>query len=458
MSLSKNQIIPLTIEGLTSEGSGVGHYEGQAVFVPGAAPGDTARIRIVKPLKHYAFGIIEEITSPAPCRIEADCAVCKPCGGCCYRHITYQAELAAKQQVVADAFARLGGLPEVPVLDILASPMENEYRNKVQYPIGRDAQGHIVCGFYARHSHRIVPCPDCRLQPDLLNRIAQTTCRVLEKLNISVYDETAHKGLARHIFLRRGHHSGEVMLCLVINGKALPKAQTFCKEMLEAHPEITTILCNINTAKTNVITGLENVVYYGSGTIRDTMCGVPVTLGPLSFYQVNTPSAEKLYRTARELAQLQPGDVLLDLYCGMGTIGLSMAEGVRRLVGVEIIPEAVESAKKNAANMGIENARFLCADAGKAAAQLAKEGLLPDVIVLDPPRKGCDRPTLDAVLQMAPRRIVMVSCNPATAARDVRYLVDSGAYHAEVVRPADLFPRTSHVETVVLMTKERQKA
>ena len=451
MSINKNSILPLTIESLSSDGSGVAHYDGKAIFVPATAPGDVLQARIVKDMGRYAFGIVEELTEPSDAHITPDCPVCGPCGGCCFRHLDYTAEVASKEGFVADAFARIGGL-DTPILPILASPLENRYRNKVQFPVGTDAQGHVIAGFYAGRTHRIIPCADCKLQPKELNQIASFICDFLEKHKIPPYQEQTHSGLVRHIFLRKGWHSEQILVCLVINGETLPQSQEFCNSLLEAFPNIRSIVLNVNRQKTNVITGKKNIALVGPGYIEDTMCDVPVRLGPLSFYQVNTPGAEQLYQVAREFAELQPNDTLLDLYCGMGTIGLSMVHDCKELIGVEIIPEAVSSAKANAKAMGAKNARFFCADAGQAATRLANEGLHPDVICLDPPRKGCDNATLDAVLTMAPRRIVMVSCNPATAARDCRYLADHG-YAPIKVQPVDLFPRTKHVETIVLLQR-----
>lgn len=452
MPIHKNSIIPLTIESLSSDGSGVAHYEGKAVFVPATAPGDVLNARIVKDMGRYAFGIVEEMLQPSPAHIEPDCPVCKPCGGCCFRHLDYETEARAKQSFVEDAFRRIGGL-NTPVLPILPSPLEERYRNKVQFPVGLDANGHVIAGFYAGRTHRIVPCADCKLQPEELNQIAAFVCEFMETHGIAPYQEETHTGLVRHIFLRKGWHSGEILVCLVVNGRKLPHAQELCAALTKQFPAIRSIVLNVNRQKTNVITGLENISLYGPGYIEDTLCGVPVRLGPLSFYQVNTPAAEQLYGVARQFAQLQPGDTLLDLYCGMGTIGLSMAADCRELIGVEIIPEAVESAELNAAAMGAQNARFFCADAGKAAAKLASEGLRPDVVCLDPPRKGCDEATLNAVIAMGPRRIVMVSCNPATAARDCRYLADRG-YTPLRAQPADLFPRTKHCECVIELVKQ----
>ncbi len=443
------------MERLSSDGSGVAHSpEGEAVFIPGAAPGDEARVRIVKDCKRYAFGILDEVLTPSPDRIPVDCTVAGPCGGCSLRHLRYEAELRAKQESVADAFARIGGL-EVPVLPILGSPEEDRYRNKVQFPVGLDKNGRPCIGFYAGRTHRIVPCPDCKLQPGVLNEIGNVLCAFFAEKGIRPYSEETGKGLVRHIFLRRGAHSGQIMVCLVCTKAKLPHAEELCARLREQFADIRTILLNVNAKNTNVILGAETHTLYGPGYIEDTLCGVPVQLGPLSFYQVNTLAAERLYGIAAEYAQLTPDDALLDLYCGMGTIGLSMVDRCRELVGVEIVPEAIESAKANAARMGdavAAKSRFFCADAGQAATRLAAEGLHPDVVMLDPPRKGCDEATLSAVVRMSPRRVVYVSCNPATAARDAAWLEQNG-YHAEKVQPVDLFPRMKHCEAVLLLTK-----
>ena len=455
MPLQKNQLLTLRIERLSSDGSGVAHSpEGEAVFVPGTAPGDEAQVRIVKDCGRYAFGILDKLLTPSPDRIPVDCAVAGPCGGCSLRHMDYAAELRAKQESVADAFLRIGGL-DVPVLDALPSPEVDRYRNKVQFPVGRDKNGAPCIGFYAGRTHRIVPCPDCRLQPGVLNDIGNALCSFFASHGIQPYDEESGKGLVRHIFLRRGTHSGQIMVCLVCTRPKFPHSEELVAALQEQFSDIASVLINVNAKKTNVILGEETVSLYGPGYIEDTLCGVPVRLGPLSFYQVNTLAAERLYGIAAEYAQLEPSDVLLDLYCGMGTIGLSMADRCRELIGVEIVPEAIDSAKANAARMGdavAAKSRFFCADAGQAAARLAAEGLRPDVIMLDPPRKGCDETTLSAVVQMSPRRVVYVSCNPSTAARDAAWLEEHG-YHAEKVQPVDLFPRTRHCEAVLLLTK-----
>ena len=455
MPLQKNQILTLRIERLSSDGSGVAHSpDGETIFVSGAAPGDEADVRIVKDCKRYAFGILDHLRTPSPDRIPVDCAVAGPCGGCSLRHLDYTAELRAKQENVTDAFRRIGGL-DVPVLDICPSPEVDRYRNKVQFPVGLDKNGNPCIGFYAGRTHRIVPCPDCKLQPGVLNDIGNALCRFFAENGIQPYNEETGRGLVRHIFLRRGAHSGQIMVCLVCTRPNFPHADALCTRLREQFADIATILLNVNSKNTNVILGTETHTLYGPGYIEDTLRGVPVQLGPLSFYQVNTLAAERLYGIAAQYAQLTPDDLLLDLYCGMGTIGLSMVDHCRELVGVEIVPEAIESAKSNAARMGDAVAAkscFFCADAGQAATRLAAEGLHPDVVMLDPPRKGCDEATLSAVVRMAPLRVVYVSCNPATAARDAAWLEQNG-YHAEKVQPVDLFPRTKHCECVIALSK-----
>lgn len=456
MSLTKNQIFETTIESLSSDGNGVAHVQGQAVFVPGAAPGDVIRCRVVKALKSYAFGRIEQIITPGPGRVAPDCAVCVPCGGCGLRHLSYAAECEAKTGFVQDAFTRLGGfdLSSFTFLPVLSLGEHTErYRNKVQLPVGLDADGHVVTGFYAGRTHHIVPCPDCKLQPEWMNALARRACALLEENGIAPYDEETGKGRVRHLYMRQGWHSGQRLLCFVVNGNGLPNEAEIC-QTLQKEFDLTTVLVNRNTARTNVILGHSTRTVLGPGVIEDTLAGVPIQMGVHEFYQVNTPAAELLYGKAQELAGLRPTDFLLDLYCGMGTIGLSMKPHCRRLVGVEVVPQAVDGAKAVAARLGLsaEEASFYCMDAGEAATRLANEGARPDVIVVDPPRKGCDATTLNAILQMSPRTLVMVSCNPSTAARDAKYLCENG-YTLQQVQPVDLFPRTRHVECVIAMSK-----
>lgn len=453
--VQKNQLLTVTVAALSNDGSGVARTAGGFVlFVPGAAPGDVAEVRVVKVLKTHAFARLERVLTPGPGRIEPDCESAAPCGGCVFRHLSYAAECEAKTGFVRDAFARIGGL-DVEVLPVLPAPALDRYRNKVQLPVGTGKNGELVAGFYAPRSHRVVPCADCKLQPQWMNAAAARACALLTAAGATAYDEKRHTGLVRHLYLRQGWHSGQRLLCFIINEQKLPDERAICQTLAEEF-ELATVLVQTNTKRTNVILGeAKPRTVLGPGHIEDTLAGVPLRMGVQEFYQVNTAAAELLYQKAREFAALRPGDFLLDLYCGMGSIGLSMAGDCARLLGIEVVPQAVASAAETARRLGLgpEKASFLCADAGQAAKQLAEEGKCPDVIIVDPPRKGCDGQTLAAITQMAPRTVVMVSCSPATAARDVKYLTEHG-YRAEVVQPVDLFPRTKHVEIVISLNRD----
>ena len=456
MPLQKNQLLTLRIERLSSDGSGVAHSpEGEAVFIPGTAPGDEAQVRIVKDCGRYAFGILDKLLTPSPDRIPVDCAVAGPCGGCSLRHMDYAAELRSKQESVADAFRRIGGL-DVPVLDALPSPEVDRYRNKVQFPVGRDKNGAPCIGFYAGRTHRIVPCPDCKLQPGVLNDIGNALCSFFAAHGILPYDEESGKGLVRHIFLRRGTHSGQIMVCLVCTRPKFPHSEELVAALREQFSDIASVLLNVHAKKTNVILGEESVSLYGPGYIEDTLCGVPVRLGPLSFYQVNTLAAERLYGIAAEYAQLEPSDVLLDLYCGAGTITLALSDHAKKVLGAEIVPEAIDDARENAARNGVKNAEFFCGDASDVAKKLARENLRPDVITVDPPRKGLAADVVESIAEMQPGRVVYVSCDSATMARDVKRLADLG-YTAQRACAVDMFPRADHFETVCLLSKLNAK-
>lgn len=448
--LKKNQIEEAEITAMSSDGNGIAKIDGMVVFVPYTAVGDKLKIRIVKVQKNYSFGIIEEILEPSPDRVDDHCPVYKKCGGCAFRHISYEAELRHKAEFVQSNLRRLGGLDPV-TLPITPSPLVQGYRNKAQYPI-REYDGKIEAGFFAKRSHRVISCASCDLQPAFFEQILEYTKQFLEEYNISAYDEQTGKGKVRHLYIRYGEVSGEVMVCLVVNSERLPHAAEYVEGLLKVCPQVVSVVLNINREQNNVILGQKCITLYGKDTIEDTLCDVRFELSPLSFYQVNRQAAEKLYRLAAEMAQFEGNELLIDLYCGAGTIGLSMASKVRELIGVEIVPDAVENAKENAKRCGVENARFICADAKEAAAQLAAENLHPDVIVVDPPRKGCDLEVLQAISAMAPKRLVMISCNSASLARDCKELEALG-YHLEKAAPVDLFPRTTHVETVVLLSK-----
>ena len=460
-TLQKNQIIPLDITGMTAEGNGVGHFCGLAVFVPMSAVGDALDVRIVKVQKHLAYGIIEQIRTPSPDRTVPDCPHFAKCGGCVFRHITYEAECRMKEQIVRDAFERLGHITPEEIRPILGAEQLDGCRNKAQYPCGRLPETGAPCfGFYAPRSHRLIPLTDCRLQPAVFGEILRLCEHLLAQKEfkaVKPYDESTSQGVLRHLYLRRGYHSGEIMVCFVAAKCNTVLTETFRRlgaALTAQFPEICSVMLNVNRDRTNVILGRETSCLAGSPVIRDTLCGVPVRLSPQSFYQVNTAQAERLFAEAKRLAAPQKHELLLDLYCGAGAIGLSMADAAGKVIGVEIVPQAIENAKENAKAAGIENAAFFCGDAGQIAAKFAADGTKPDIIVLDPPRKGCDAVTLDACVTMSPARIVMISCNPATAARDAACLHEKG-YAVRVMRPADLFPRTGHVECVVLMSREK---
>lgn len=452
MDFQKNDFVTMEITGYTSEGNGVGNAGGCAVFVPGAAQGDVLRVRIVKVLKTYAFGRIEEILSPSPDRVEPDCPISRRCGGCVFRHIRYEAELRAKEQRVRDTISRIGGFSDLTVRPILGAAQPNRYRNKAQFPIGSDGEGGIVFGFYVTHSHVIIPCKDCLLQPHEFTKAMEAVGRWQSETGETVYDEETGRGTLRHLYLRKGFASGQVLACIVANRSSLRGEDRLCELLRESVAGLSGVLLNQNSERTNVVLGKENRVLWGKAVLEDTLCGLHFTLSPHSFYQVNRDQAERLYGVAAQYASLTGKETVLDLYCGAGTIGLSMASKVKKLIGVEIVEDAIQNARANAARNGIQNAEFFCGDAAKAAEELHSRGEAPDVVILDPPRKGCTPSLLESVVQMAPSRIVYVSCDPATLARDLKLLSGFG-YFPQELTPVDMFPRTSHVETVCLLSK-----
>ena len=448
--VNKNDEFKLNITGYTSEGGGVGKFDGQAIFVENTAIGDEILCHIIKAKKTYAIGKAAKIIKPSKSRIEPDCDAFKSCGGCSFGHIKYEDELKYKAQKVEDAFKRIGGLsPEFK--PILASPETKRYRNKAQYPVRRE-NGILNIGFYAKKSHRVIDGGDCLLQPTDFTDIIEIFRKWINNNNITVYSEALNKGLIRHIYLRKAFATGEIMVCVVINGSTIPNSDELI-EALKAIDGFKTLVININREATNVVLGNTCNAIYGDGYITDILCGVKIKLSPLSFYQVNRSGAELLYKKAAEYASPTPDQTILDLYCGTGTIGLSIAGSVKALVGVEIIPEAIEDAKVNAKLNGIENASFICGDASLAAEKLKADGIKPDVVILDPPRKGCAEDLLKTVAEINPPKIVYVSCDPATLARDCARLLDLG-YVVQEVTPVDMFPRTSHVESVALLIKE----
>lgn len=450
----KNQVCRAEITDISSDGNGVCRIDGMAVFVPMTAVGDVIDVKIVKVQKSFAFGIIDSIITPSPDRITDSCPVYKTCGGCQLRHISYEAECRMKQSVVENSFRRIGGI-EAEYDSFIAADTCSRYRNKAQFPVA-NVGGRAVCGFFAPRSHRLIPVTDCGLQPEVFTEILKVCMEYINKKHISAYSEESHSGIIRHIYLRRGAHSGEIMVCIVVRKEISRQLAPLCRILEERFPSIRSIVMNINPERTNVILGSRCVTLSGSDVITDVMCGNTVEISPLSFYQVNTVQAERLYAKALEYAAPKDTDIIADLYCGAGTIGLSMAEKCGKIVGVEIVPEAVENAKRNAKLNGIHNAEFYCGDVGKVFAELREKGCCPDIIVVDPPRKGCSEETLAVIADAAPEKIVMISCNPSTAARDAAWLSQNN-YSAVKICGADLFPRTRHVECIVCIQKIEKK-
>ncbi|MVB10071.1 23S rRNA (uracil-C(5))-methyltransferase RlmCD [Caprobacter fermentans] len=452
MELKKNQMIELDITGYTAEGNGVGRYNGIAVFVPHAAAGDRLSVKILKTAKTYAFGKIEKILSSSPDRIPVDCPQFSRCGGCVYRHVRYEAECKAKQQRVQDAIERIAGFHYTILNPIVRAENPDHYRNKAQLPVGGGPGGEISLGFYASHSHRIIDCGECLLQPQVFSAAAGAFREWEKRTREDVYDEKTGRGHIRHFFLRLAESTGEVMACVVVNGNGVHNEPELVELLKNNVPGLKSVVINSNRERTNVILGPKCRTIWGQDTITDELCGLKFRISPLSFYQVNRRQAERLYRLAAEYAGLTGGETILDLYCGTGTIGLSMAKNAGKVIGVEIIPQAVEDARQNAEENGIENAEFLCMDAAKAADMLKNRGEKPDVVILDPPRKGCDESLIDTVGKMAPQRVVYVSCDPETLSRDLKRFALRG-YKTMQITPVDLFPRTAHVECVVLMSR-----
>ncbi len=450
--LQKNAVYEAEIFDYTTEGSGICKVNGMTVFVPATAVGDRLQLRILKVNKHLAYGKLETLLQPSPDRQASDCEVFGKCGGCVFRHIRYEAELAFKQKRVTDALTRIGGIPAERIFPIVGAAKSDCYRNKAQLPVTLDKEGRVRVGFFAPRSHRVIPLKECQLQNSVFRRATEIFLEWANEYHIPPYDEASHTGILRHLYLRHADRTGELMCCIVANSESLLHEKDLILRMTNGLPSLKTVVLNINTEKTNVITGKESRILWGEGTITDTLCGLKFRISPLSFYQVNRDQAEILYRLAAEFAALNSTETLMDLYCGTGTIGLSMAHQAKRVIGVEIVPQAIADANQNAADNGISNAEFLCADAAQAAEQLAGREIRPDCILVDPPRKGCDSTLLHTIARMSPSRIVYVSCDPATLARDVRILEELG-FPVQKAVPIDMFPRTGHVETVCLLSK-----
>ena len=455
MKLKKNQILDVDIIDITNLGFGVAKVDGEVIFISDTVPGDKATVKIIKVAQSYAIGKVEKLTSLSENR--ADRCPIRLCKACAYKCISYTHEAELKAEAVRQIFKK-ANLPEVEIGEIITSPETVGYRNKAQYPVSRDKDGKYQIGFYAPKSHRVCDAVDCPLAPDVFADILREVRDFLESHNISTYDEESGDGLVRHVYLRRGEVSGEVLLTVVINGASLPHSKDLVDRITQKFPKVVGILTNENTKDTNIILGDKYNILFGRDYIFDTLAGVNLKITAPSFYQVNHNCAELLYAKARELAELRPGDLLLDLYCGAGSIGLSMAKDCREVIGIEIVDSAVECARFNAENNGIKNASFYTGDAKDTerllipAEEARGEKILPDVVIFDPPRGGSDEVLLRHVAKLNPRKIVYISCNPATLARDMVILKEVG-YIGDVVTPVDMFPGTGHVESVVCLTR-----
>ena len=448
--LIKNQIYEAVIFDYTTEGQAVAKIEGCAVFIPNAIFGERVKVRIEKAQKTWAAGKIVEILEKSPHRVNRECPVAKLCGGCDFWHMDYEEETRLKAERVRSCLNRIGGenLEEIP---ILAAPTCYGYRNKAQYPVASH-KGKAYAGFFKAGTHSVVENDRCLILPTEMDQVKDIVIDHMNRFRIPAYDEAEHKGLVRHIYVRRGVVSGQVLVCLAVNGRKLPHAP----ELIEALKKVqgfTSFVLSVNTKKGNTILGDEFITLYGSGTIEDTLCGLTFRLSPRSFYQVNHHHAQRLYRAAIEQAGITKEDTVLDLYCGVGTITLAMAGAAGKVIGVEVVPQAVDDAKENAKRNGIENAEFFCGDAGQAALALEAKGIHADVVVVDPPRKGLNADTIEALSRFAPRRIVYVSCDPATLARDVALLKERG-YRLKNAMAADLFPKCAHIESIVCLVRE----
>ena len=449
--LIKGKIYEAVIDDYTSEGQGVAHIEGCAVFIPNAIFAEKVNVRIEKAQKTWAAGKITEILEKSPHRVNRECPVAKLCGGCDFWHMDYEEESRLKAHRVKTCLNRMGG-ENLEAVPILSAPTCYGYRNKAQYPVAVK-KNRAFAGFFRAGTHQVVENKRCLILPEETDGVKDAVMDYVNQYRVSVYDEAAHKGLLRHIYVRRGAVSGQILVCLVCNGDKLPKVEALIAR-LKKLPGFTTLVLSVNTQKGNTVLGDKFITLYGPGYIEDTLCGLNFRLSARSFYQVNHHQAQRLYEAAISQAAITKDDLVLDLYCGVGTITLAMASAAGKVIGVEVIPQAVEDAKENALRNGIENAEFFCGDAGAAALELEKQGIHPDVITVDPPRKGLNADTIEAIHRMNPRRLVYVSCDPATLARDVALLKARG-FQVKNVMAADLFPRCSHVETVVLMSRAR---
>lgn len=450
MELAKNQEHTVTIEGYGEGGMGVARIDGRVVFVHGALRGEKCRVLILKTLKSVAFAKALEVLEPSSERITPDCPYFPRCGGCTYRHIRYEEELRLKKQRVQDNLSRIGG-SDVTVEEILGARDTLRYRNKAQYPVSKDG----AVGFYRARTHEVIECEHCLLVKPEADAAAEALREYMQSCRVAGYDEKTGRGLVRHLYIR-SNAAGESLVCVLVNGDKLPKEDRLVALLRDACPKCTGIVLGTNTKKGNVILGDRYRTLWGSDRLEDTLCGKTFRLSVPSFYQVNRVQAERLYAKAIEFAGLTGQETVLDLYCGAGTITLALSDHAKKVLGAEIVPEAIDDARENAARNGVKNAEFFCGDASDVAKKLARENLRPDVITVDPPRKGLAADVVESIAEMQPGRVVYVSCDSATMARDVKRLADLG-YTAQRACAVDMFPRADHIETVCLLSKLNAK-
>lgn len=455
MEYRKNEMVTLKIEDCGVDGEGIGKADGFTIFVKDAVIGDVVTAKIMKARKNYGYGRLMEVLTPSPDRVEPACAFARQCGGCQLQALSYEKQLAFKEKKVRGHLEHIGGFTDLPMEPIIGMEQPWHYRNKAQFPVGRNREGRIVTGFYAGRTHSIIENRDCVLGMPVNREVLDRVISHMEKYGIEPYDEMTGKGLVRHILIRYGYYTGEVMVCLVVNGNQIPEEKQLIASLREI-PGMTSIMLNINRKRTNVILGEHICRLWGPPYITDRIGNLRYQISPLSFYQVNSFQTQKLYEKALEYADLTGEETVWDLYCGIGTISLFLAQKAKFVRGVEIIPAAIENARDNAKLNGISNVEFFV---GKAEEVLPEEyeknGVYADVIVVDPPRKGCDQQLLETMVLMKPQRIVYVSCDSATLARDLRYLCDRG-YELTRICPVDQFAQTVHVETVVLLSQQNQ--
>ena len=452
--MKKDDLIEVTIEDLSEEGTGIGKFEGMTFFIKDAVIGDRVRAKIMKLKKTYGFARLMEVLTPSPDRVEPLCPVARQCGGCQIQAMSYEAQLAFKTRKVESNLKRIGKFEEIPMESIIGMEDPFHYRNKAQFPFGKNRDGKIITGFYAGRTHSIIENTSCHLGKEVNEEILEKILAWMNAFHVEPYNEAAGKGLMRHSLIRCGFRTGEIMVCLVINGRKIPGEEALV-DSLKIIPGMTSISLNVNKEKTNVILGREVINLWGRPYIEDYIGEVKYQISPLSFFQVNPVQTERLYGKALEYAGLTGEETVWDLYCGIGTISLFLARKARKVYGVEIIPDAIEDARRNASLNGFTNTEFYVGKAEEILPEkYEKEGVRADVIVVDPPRKGCDETLLSTMVKMQPERIVYVSCDSATLARDLRYLCDNG-YELKRVCPADMFPQTVHVETVVLLSHKK---